>query len=87
MENLRNRINVKLVHNEKDCLKCTSKSTYMSHEIFDNNLVAIRKTKVVLKFNKPAYTGMCIHWNVHTLECAYTGMCIHWNVHTLECAY
>ena len=32
----------------------------MSHKIFDNILVAICKSKVALKFNKPAYTGMCI---------------------------
>ena len=56
MENLRSRINVKLVNNEKDYLKCISKSSYMSHEIFDNNLVAIRKSKLALKLNKPAYT-------------------------------
>ena len=60
MENLRNRIEVKLVNNEKHYLKCTSKPSYMSHKIFDNNLVAIQKTKVSLKLNKPAYTGMCI---------------------------
>ena len=32
----------------------------MSHKIFDNNLVAIRKIKVTLKLNKPAHIGMCI---------------------------
>ena len=32
----------------------------MSYKIFDNNLVAIRKSKVTLKFNKPVYIGMCI---------------------------
>ena len=32
----------------------------MLHKIFDNNLVAIRKSKVSLKLNKPAYIGMCI---------------------------
>ena len=32
----------------------------MTHKIFDNNLVAIRKSKVALKLNKPSYTGMCI---------------------------
>ena len=32
----------------------------MSHKIFDNNLVAIRKSKVSLKLNRPAYIGMCI---------------------------
>ena len=60
MANLNNRINVKLVHNEKNYLKCTSKPSYMSHEIFDNNLVAIQKSKVALKLNKLAYIGMCI---------------------------
>ena len=32
----------------------------MSHKIFGNNLVAIHKSKLVLKLNKPEYTGMCI---------------------------
>ena len=32
----------------------------MSHKILDNNLVVIRKSKVVLKPNKPAYIGMFI---------------------------
>ena len=32
MENLRNRIGAKLVSNEKDCLKWTSKPSYMSQE-------------------------------------------------------
>ena len=32
----------------------------MLHRKFDNNLVTIRKRKVALKLNKPAYTGMCI---------------------------
>ena len=60
MENLRNRINVKLVNNEKDYLKCISKPIYMPHKIFDSNLVAIRKSKLALKLNKPAYIRKCI---------------------------
>ena len=60
MRNLRNKIDVKLVSNEKDYLKCTSKPSYMSHKIFENNLVAIRKSKDSLKLNKSAYVGMCI---------------------------
>ena len=60
MESLRNKINVKLVNNKKDYLKYTSKRTYMSHKIFDNNLVVIRESKLALKLNKPAYIGMCI---------------------------
>ena len=60
MKNLRNRINLRPVNNEKYYLKWTSKPSYMSHKLFDNNLVVIRKTKATLKLNKPAYTGMCI---------------------------
>ena len=40
MENLRNRINVKLVINEKGYLKLTSRPSYMLPKMFDNNLVA-----------------------------------------------
>ena len=60
MENSRNRIDIKLVHNEKDYLKCTSKPSYMLHKIFDENLVVIQKGKVSLKLNNHAYIGMCI---------------------------
>ena len=60
IENVRNVILVKLVNNEKDYLKNTSKPGYMSHKIFGNNLVAIRKSKLALNLNKPAHTGMCI---------------------------
>ena len=55
-----NRIDVKLVSNKKDYLKWTSKPSYMSHKLFDKDLVAIRKNKVTLTLNKPAYIGMCI---------------------------
>ena len=60
IENLRNRINVKLVKNEKEYLKCTLKPSYMSHKMFNNNLVATHKSKLALKRHKPAYIGMCI---------------------------
>ena len=60
MENLRNRIEVKLVRKKKDYLNWASKPSCMSHKIFDNNLVTIRKNNVRLTLNKPAYIGMCI---------------------------
>ena len=60
MKNVRNRINVKVINNEKYYLKCRLKSYYMLHKILDNNLVVIRKMKIILILNKPAYTGMCI---------------------------
>ena len=32
----------------------------MSHKIFDNDLVVIRKIKLALKLNKAAYIGMSV---------------------------
>ena len=46
MEKIRKRITVKLVSKKKDYLKWTSKSSYMSQKIFDNDLVEIRKKKL-----------------------------------------
>ena len=37
MENLGNRMDIRLVNIEKDYLKWTSKSSYMLHKIFDND--------------------------------------------------
>ena len=66
MENVGNRIDVKLVSNKKDYLKWASKPSYMSYKMFDNDLVMICKNRVTLTLNKPAYIGICImyiHWN------------------------
>ena len=43
----------------------------MSHKIFDNDLVAIRKNKVTLTLNKPAYIGMCILELSKVLMCEF----------------
>ena len=60
MENFGNIIDVKLVNNKKVYLKCTSNPSFRSNKIFDNNLVAIQKSKVSLKLKKPAFIGMGI---------------------------
>ena len=60
MDNLRNRINVRLVNNRKDYLKWTSKPSCISHIILGNDLVVIRKSKVTLTLNKPGNVGRCI---------------------------
>ena len=60
MENLRKRMDTKLVSNRKDYLKWTFKQSYMSRKIFIYDLVAIHKNKVTLTLNKPAYIGICI---------------------------
>ena len=60
MENLRNRISVKLVNNEKDYLERTWNPSYMWHKVLDNTLVAIHESKLTLKLNRAAYFVMCI---------------------------
>ena len=60
MENLHKKVDVRLVTNEKKLLKLTSKPTYVSSKIFNENLVAVHKIKEMLTLNSPAYMGMCI---------------------------
>ena len=59
MEHLRKIIAVRFVSNEKGYLKWTSKPSYMSPNLFENDLVVILKSKVILAPKKPAYVWMC----------------------------
>ena len=60
MENIRKRVDVRLVTDEKKLLKMVAKPTYVSSKIFNENLVAVHKIKETLTLNRPAYVGMCI---------------------------
>ena len=60
MENIRKRVDVRLITDEKKLLKMVSKPTYVSSKIFNENLVAVHKIKETLTLNRPAYIGMCI---------------------------
>ena len=60
MENLRKRIKIRIVKNEKDIVKHISKPSYVSHKIFDKNLVAIHEKKICLTLNKPIYVGFTV---------------------------
>ena len=53
MENLRKRINLRLVNNEKDFLKYISRPTYITHKRFGKDNAAIHKIKQILILNKP----------------------------------
>ena len=57
MGNLRKRINVRFVNNEKDFLKYTSRPTYVTHKLFDKDFAAIHEIKPVLVLNRPIYIG------------------------------
>ena len=60
MENIRKRVDVRLVTDEEKLLKYSSKPTYVSSKIFNENLVDVHKIKETLTLNRPAYVGMCI---------------------------
>ena len=60
MENVWKRINVILVNNAKDYLRCVSKPSFVPQKIFNKNFVAIHEIKQVLTLNKPVYVGFSI---------------------------
>ena len=69
MENIRKRINVRLVNNEKDFLKHTSRPTYVAHKLFGKDYSAIHEIKPVLELKKPIYVGFTVldlsKWNIY----------------------
>ena len=72
MENLRKRINARLINNKKDFLKYTSKPTHITHKIFGKNFAAIHEIKPFLTLNKPIYVGFTVlelsKWLIYDLH-------------------
>ena len=60
MENLRKRVDVRLVADPKKLMKLVACPTYVSNKIINKNVVAVHKTKEVLILNRPVYVGMSI---------------------------
>ena len=60
MENLRKRVDIKLITNKKSLKKLVCKPSYVSSKIFNEDLVAVQRIKETLTLNRPAYVGMCI---------------------------
>ena len=60
MEDIRNRVDIRLVNDEKVAKKLAAKPNFKHCTIFDENLVAIHMKKKKIVFNKPVYLGMCI---------------------------
>ena len=60
MENLRKRMNVRLVNNKKDFLKYTSRPTYITHKLFGKDYASIHEIKPILILNKPPYIGFTV---------------------------
>ena len=60
MENIRNRVDVKLVNTEEKARKLIAKPNFRSCKIFSENLISVHMKKTSLTMNKPVYLGMCI---------------------------
>ena len=60
MENIRNRVNIKLVNDRDKAKKLTAKPNFKHLNIFCEELIAVHMKKTSLIFNKPVYLGMCI---------------------------
>ena len=60
MENIRNRVDVKLVNTEEKFKKLVAKPNFKSRKIFSENLISVHMKKTSLTMNKPVYLGMCI---------------------------
>ena len=60
MENIRNRVNIKLVNSGEQFKKLTAKPNYGTHKIFEENLISVHMKKTRLTMNKPVYLGMSI---------------------------
>ena len=56
IKNMIKRIHVRLVNKKRNFFT----KGCMSDIIFENDLATIRKSKVTLKINKPAYIGKCV---------------------------
>ena len=60
MENMRKRIKIRIIKNEKYFIKHVSRPTYINHNIFGKRLVAIHEKKELLTLNKPIYYGCTV---------------------------
>ncbi|XP_065677374.1 uncharacterized protein LOC136092757 [Hydra vulgaris] len=60
MENIENRVDVRLVTKKEEAIKLASKPKYESKTIFDESLIAIHMKRTKLLYNKPIFLGMCI---------------------------
>ena len=72
IENLRKRINVRLVNNAKDVLKYTKRPTYVTHKLFDKDYATNHEIKSVLVLKKPIYVGFIVldlsKWNMYNFH-------------------
>ena len=60
MENIRNRVDIRLVNDRRKAEKLAAKPNFKHLTIFDEDLVSIQMKRTKLKLNNPVYCGMAI---------------------------
>ena len=60
MENVKKRVDVRLVQTENRLKKLTAKPTFKSFKIFNEDLIGVELKQAKVKLCKPIYCGMCI---------------------------
>lgn len=60
MENMRNRIKLRVTTNEKDFVKYVSRPTFVSRKILGKDFVVIHKKQKEVRLNKPIYEGAAV---------------------------
>ena len=60
MENIRKRVDVRLVTDEQKLSKLAAKPTFVNSKFFNENLVAVHKIKEKLTLDRPTDVWMCI---------------------------
>ena len=72
MENMGKIVKIRIVKNEKDIIKYTSKPTCDRWNNYDKKLVVIGEKKIWLTLNKPTYVGFTVwessKWELHNFQ-------------------
>ena len=60
MENIRNRVDIRLVMDDKKLLRLVKQPNYVSYKKINNDLLSVEMRKTSLVFDKPIYVGFSI---------------------------
>ena len=60
MKNMRKRMKIQIVTNKKDCLKYSSRPTFINSNIYGKNVVTIHEKAEEIRLTKPIYVGCAV---------------------------
>ena len=60
MENMRKRMKIRIVTNQRECIKYSSRPAFINSIIYGTNLIAINEKQFKIELNKPIYVGFSV---------------------------